>query len=417
MKKQSLITFPNNFRLIVSNKDTRAVAIVLSICYGTENEPARQSGISNVIEKLIAIDLSKQVSKYGGEISSRSSVEHLEITISTYRENLSKLLTALSRAVFDFNPKVDHLEEVKKRVLQSIEKYKNSPLSTLERLTLKNLYARVGISNHPVGTPAVVTKLTVEDTREYLSKIIGPNSMNLTIVGDVGDRTESEAGVETTYNEVYSLVMELFYAKLIKYKNPKPKFSEAVTEHKSLYSEKTKILFQDRFLLALPAYAYNSANYKYARIVEDYVGGYLKKALSRRENIYGFEAKSNSYRNNGHMSLLFAVDEDAAVEAYNFIIENIEKIRAEGVTSGEFESLKRTYMSRVIFKHETVLALAKRYSKWMSLKNELFDLDTELNAIMGLDYEVFKKTLAEMLNTKRVSVARVGRKREDFKPF
>lgn len=416
MKKQSLITFPNNFRLVVSKKDSRAVALVLSIFYGAENEPARQRGISSVIARLIAKDLSKQVSKYGGEIITRSTMEHIEVTISTYRENLPKLITALSRSIFDFNPKVDQLEEVKKKVVQDIEKNKNSPVSILERLTMKNLYSKVGLSNQPIGTLAVVNKLTVEEIREHMTKIIGPNTITLTIIGDIGD-LKDENNSETTYNDIYSLVMELFYAKLIKYKNPKPKFSETVTEYKKTYSEKTKILFQDRFQISFPAYAYNSPNYKYGRIVGDYVEGYIKKSISHKENVYGLAVKSNSYRNNGHLSLTFAVDDEFAIEVYNDVIENIKKIRAEGVILSEFESLKRNYMSRVIFKHETVLALAKRHSKWISLKNELFDLDTELNAIVNLDYEIFKKILIEILNIKKMSVARVGKKRENFSPF
>lgn len=415
-EKQSLITFPNKLRLVVSARDTRAVSVVVVINYGAENEPARESGISSVIERLISYDLAPQMARYGGMLTTRATLEHLEITVCTIRDNLDKILTAISRAIFDFNPKVEAFNNAKLRVIQKLENAKSAPISILERLTKNGRFGKIGLSNSLLGNITAVNNLTLEEVRNYFAKTIGPKNMTISVVGDIADKKETENDA-SKYDEVYALVIELFYGKLIKYRDTKPKFSEKYSLTKPVFMEKSKCLNQDRFELSFEAPSYSDNAYKYCKLLVTYLQSYIKNHAMGKNNIYSLDLESFAYRNNGYIGIQFAVDSLDAIEVYKSMISTLLNVKNQGVTIGEFEGLKKAYVSKVVFQHETALSYAKRYTKWIALKDTLFDLDKELKEIQELNYNSFKIAVQEILDFGKLCVSHVGRKRSNFDPF
>ncbi len=416
MLKQSIIKFPNDFKVIFSGRDSRSVAMCVTIPYGVEKEPARVAGISHVIEKIIKNDLKKQVNRFGGELFTRVTYEFIEISVVTIRDNLTKLMTALSRALFDFAPKMDDLKKAKAAAIKDLEMNKLAPNFILDKITNDNLYKKTGLTNNFYGILASVSKITLDDTKEYLNKIISPNNLVLSVVGDIITETDDEDD-DTKYSEVYSLVMEKFYGKLINYKKHNAKFSEEVEHNGKTYNEKTKMLFQDRFEIAFPCASYSSENYKYVRLIDNYVQDYLENYTAGKDYIYGLNVELVRFSNNGHIKIAFAVDSDRAEDVYNDITSQIADIREQGISLGEFEKLKTTYVIKVAFNNEGCLSLARSYAKKLALRGEVFDIDSEIINIRNLDYENFLIVMKDTLSNKNMSVARVGIKRDNFLSF
>ena len=416
MQKQSLIKFPNGFKVVFSGKDSHTVGITLNIPYGVEKEAFRQSGISHLIERLVYNDLSKQIDRYNGELRTKVTFEYIEISILTIRQNIAKILTALSRSIFDFTPKMDDFKRAKKMVVDNLEKNKLAPNYILEKLTNESLYKKSGLSNNFYGVLASISKIELDEVKQYLAKIISPNNLVLSIVGDI-ENANYKDDEDMRYSDIYSIVMEEFYGKLLSYRNHNAKFSEEIINKTKLYSEKTKLLYQDRFLIAYPCASYNSKNYKYVRLIDNYIQKYLEDYASNKDYIYGLKVELVKYANNGYIKVLFAVDEDMAEEVYYKIISLIDDIRVQGISIGEFDKLKNSYIAKVIFNNESVVDLSKSYAKKLALRGEVFDLDLEIEDINGLQYDNFKIVMTETLSKKSISVARVGKKRDDFIPF
>lgn len=418
MQRQSLIKFPNGFRVVLSGKDTRSVGITVNIACGVEKEAARQSGITHIVDKLIRMDLERQVNRFGGELFSKVTYEFVEISIVTMRENLSKMLTALSRALFDFSPKMDDFKRAKAEAIGDLERIKLSPAYILDKLTTDNLYRKVGLSNNFYGIQASLAKITFDETKDYLVKVLSSKSLALSVVGDIFDENANEDSDENSkYTYVYGLVMELFYGKLINYKPYIPKYTEYVEDIKRSYSEKTKILYQDRFQISYPCPGYASNNYKYIRLIDNYILGYLERYADEKDYVYNLQVSLVKHRNNSYIRITFAVDSDMAGEAFSSILNLVNDIREQGITIGEFERLKTAYLAKVIFNNETALDLSRTYARRIVLCDEVFDIDKEINSIRSLDYNNFKIVMKESLSNNHISVARVGKKRDDIGVF
>lgn len=451
--KHSLIKFPNGLKVIVCSKQSSAVTLSFSLLFGAEQEKKNQSGITSVIEKLMRAELQKEVLSLGGIVDTKTDYEHLEITISTIRENLEKCLDVLNKAVFDFHPTFEEFREVKARALQSIEKTKSNPLSILSELTQKNRYKTTSLATELAGTTKTVEELTLEEVRDYYDSILVPTQMLLSVVGNISDEEVGEEnnneineleqaepkaakqevqGIQSwsalsgkittkgvkekkytpdTLGYIKDLVLKEFYAKTLNLKQDARRRSTAYFPlKKPIIIQKNKNLNQSRFCLSIPSAPYSSAGYKYSKLFEIYLRSFLSTRLKGAQGIYGLDVEIKQFKNNAHLSITFAVDYEDATQVYNKVIDLLTQLKSQQITKREFESLKTAYQTIISLGHERMSDLAKRYNKWLFLNGELFSLTKEIKQIASLSYEDFLYISGKMLDPSGRLTVYLGKK-------
>ena len=166
--KHSLIKFPNGLKVIVCSKQSSAVTLSFSLLFGAEQEKKNQSGITSVIEKLMHAELQKEVLKLGGIVDTKTDYEHLEITISTIRENLEKCLDVLNKAVFDFHPTYEEFREVK-------SKAQKAEASFFKDATHHDI-VKYGLIPELVGRIPVIVSLDALDVEALVSILTKPRN-------------------------------------------------------------------------------------------------------------------------------------------------------------------------------------------------------------------------------------------------
>ncbi len=459
--KQTLVNYPNKFRVVYAGKSASAVAISVSICAGAEQEPKNLSGVSHIIERVLKQHLISETGVFGGVVETKTDFEHIEITISTLRPYIANTLTILSSAIFDFNPKVAVFEREKNRALAEIEQSNFNPMAILTSLTQKNMYKGTNLATEVLGTEKTVRQMSLEEVKEYYKSIITPDSLILSMVGDICDRqmvepsvkkdedgnnfviennstdniidekwiipsldriktNPNESGVKIigSYSNVQELVNRLFYSRTLNLDNGKRKKKTKYTvPDYNVFVEKTKTLNQTRFQISFPSAPYNSAGYKYGKILEDYIDTYLRTELANAKGVYSLNVAIKQFKENGHISITFAVDEDKASEVYNMVVSALVRLKTETVTTMEFNSIVTKYKTQVALKHQKITELALRYNKWLYLKNRLFNLENELIAIDSLTYSNFTYICNQTLDFTRMVVVCLGRKMKNFEPF
>lgn len=459
--KQTLVNYPNKFRAVYAGKTSQAVAIALSICAGAEQEPKSMSGITHLIERLLRQNLIGAVSSFGGKVETRTDFEHIEISVSTLRPYIGTALSAISSVIFDFNPKMINLEREKTKILSEIAKAKFNPSAILNSLTQKLMYKGTNLATDVIGNEKSISSLTLENVKEYYNSIMTSDSLIISLVGDICDRqvleqrvifensgndyviennskesiadekwiiptldrirsTSTKEGkvIANSYSNVQDLVNKLFYARTLELKSTKRKKKTKYTvPDQRQCLDKVKTLNQTRFQISFPSAPYNSAGYKYGKILEDYINVYLRNELANMTGIYGVNVFVSQFKENGHISIYFAVDEDYAEETYTKVCMALLRLRAETITNTEFNSLTTKYKTQVALKHETITDLADRYNKWLYLKDKLFNLQNELLAIDSLSYNNFVYICKQTLDFSKMVVVRLGRKINNFQPF
>lgn len=459
--KQTLVNYPNGLRVVYASKPSSAVAISLSICAGAEQEPKAMSGVSHIIERIIRQNLISSTSSFGGVVETRTDFEHIEITISTLRPYIANTLSILSSAIFDFNPKIAVFERERGKVLAEIEKASFNPMSILNSLTQKNMYKGTNLATEILGTEKTISTMALADVKAYYETILTPDSIIVSLVGDICDRQAVEQGVKSTedgnnfvvennsvdsimdekwvipsldrvrtvaseegrvidgsFTKVQDLVNKLFYARTLNLDNSKRKRkTKYIVPDSNVFVEKTKTLNQTRFQISFPSAPYDSAGYKYGKMLEDYMNSYLRVELANTAGVYGVNVAISQFKGNGHISITFAVDEEICVDIYNKVLSALIRLKSEMVTAMEFNSIVTKYKTQVALKHEKITELALRYNKWLYLKNKLFNLQDELVAIDSLTYSNFIYICKQTLDFTRMVVVCLGRKIEKFEPF
>lgn len=452
--KQTLIKFPNGFKAVLSSRNSNVVTISLSVMYGAEQEKKNSSGITHFIERLLRSSISRDVSKIGGIVESKTDYEHFEITISTVRENLEFAMNSLSKILFDFRPTYEKFKEEQRRILQEIENRKVSPLAILNDLTQKNRYKTTSLATELYGTTKSISSLDLEVIREYYKSILNPNYLVLSVVGNISDeKTESvlaepenevvkfssgevvEENIKnmSTWNEIKEdfdrvktivtkkydvdnlnyikeLVTKTIYSKTLALNNKTKRRSTAYFPLKQpTIVEKNKNLNQSRFQISLPSAPYSSTAYRYSKLFEIYLKQYLQNGLSKEGGVYGLDLYVSQFKNNAHLNIVFAVDHEKAVTIYNRVIELLKGQRQESTTMAEFKSLVVAYQTMISLGHERMSDLARRYNKWLFLKQEMFNLSQELKLIEAMNFESFRQVSRKMINFNSILVVYLGK--------
>lgn len=452
--KQTLMKFPNGFRAVLCSKQSNVVTISISLLYGAEQEKKDMSGVTHFIERLLKNAVSKDVAKLGGIVESKTDYEHMEITISTVRENLEESLKSLTNILFDFRPTYGKFKEEQARIIQEIENRKSSPVALLSDLTQRNRYKTTSLATEMLGTAKTISELDLETLRDYYKSILAPNQLLLSVVGNISDEKKSvddeqlsdevikfEEGDEidetlksmSTWNEIKEspadlekvkvtrydqdnlnyikdLVTRAFYSKTI---DLKPATKRRTTAYfplkKTTIVMKNKNLNQSRFHLSFPSAPYSSTAYKYSKLFEIYLSNYLKSGLSTERGVYGLNVYISQFKNNAHINIVFAVDSERAVELYQKVIDLLKGQRQESTTMAEFKSLVVAYKTLISLGHEKMSDLARRYNKWLFLKGELFNLTNELKAISIMNFEGFRDICKKMINFNSLLVVYLGK--------
>lgn len=451
--KQSLIKYPNGLKIVLCSKQSNVVTLSFSVLFGAEQEKKDKSGITHFIEKLIKGAIQAEISSLGGIVDSKTDYEHFEVTISTVRENLEQALKILTTTIFDFRPTYQKFREEQIKIIQEVENRKNSPQAILADLTQKNRYKTTSLATELYGTAKTISELDLETIRDYYESILTPEHIVLSVVGNISDEimspqdatdddevirfenTSKEIDLKNmsvwndikddnadiskikkvkydidNLNYIKELVTRNFYSYTIKLKKASKRRTTAYFPlKKTTIIEKNKNLNQSRFQLSLPSAPYSSSAYRYSKLFEIYLANYLKKSLSGEKGVYGLDVYVSQFKNNAHLNIVFAVDYEKAGEVYKKVIDLLKGQRQESITKSEFRSLIIAYQTMMSLGHEKMSDLAKRFNKWMFLKNELFNLNYELNLISAMNFESFREVAKRIVNFNSMLVVYLGK--------
>lgn len=449
--KQSLIKYPNGLKVVVCSRVSNVVTISVSVCCGAEQEKKDKAGITKLIEMLISSSIKKSQVDLSTIVESRTDYEHFEITLSTIRENLKNAFRVLSRAVFDFSPTYKEFQSAKSGLLQLIEKAKANPFVALNGITQKTRYKGTSLATEVLGTTKSVQDLTIEVVRDYYYSILTPENILFSVVGNIGDEiVSSQINAESTaiiakqarpnavsrewgdvkpvdgenviapkynadsINFIKDLITKEFYKETIPLKKGGKRKSTSYFPLKSPgVIEKYKSLNQSRIQISFPSAPYSSTGYKYSKLFEIMLRNYLVKNFAGAEGVYSQDVSVHQFKNNAYLTITYAVDYEKATSSYNKIIKLLEEFNAQGISRNMFEDLKMAYQTILSLHHEKMSDLAKRFNKWLFLKDEIFNLPAELKMVGLLNYEDYIKVTHKILDTSGMLVVYIGKKLEE----
>ena len=405
----ALNTFSNGLRLVcIPKKEKKVACVVLHIAGGTQSEKNYQSGISDYLTKIMLMGTKKHSTREallnyaksnGIILTPHNSKESITISAVCPRESIPVAVELLSEIAFDTTFSLENGDKVRKMLLSQVALLGENPAYILDRLINTTLYYRTGLANPKSGTNISVSRFRPLDAKDYLDRIFTPRNTIVSVIG------------ETTQEEIYDLVKLHFFDRMKdsekEYK--KLKYVSAVEDFSGDIKGRIKRLNQTRISVVFPTVSFKDKEKYLIEIVKPILVKNIKLALSNQNYYFDTKVKTKYYANNGNINFEITVDYDFAVDhLYNFMAALKTDIKNRAISSDEFETEKKVYITEFMNTCDNVLEGSLLSAKTLALTKQAFSENSERLKIEMLTNKDANKLLKEVLNFEKMLITYVG---------
>lgn len=405
----ALNTFSNGLRLVcIPKKEKKIACVVLHIAGGTQSEKNFQSGISDYLTKIMLMGTKKHSTREallnyaksnGIILTPHNSKESITISAVCPKENIPVAVELLSEIAFDTTFSLENGDKVRKVLLSQVALLNENPAYILDRLINTTLYYRTGLANPKSGTNISVSRFRPLDAKDYLDRIFTPRNTIISVVGD------------TTQEQIYDLVKMHFFDRMkdneTEYK--KLKYVSEIDNFVGDMKGRIKRLNQTRITIVFPTVSFKDKEKYLIEIVKPILIKHIKLALANQNYYFDTKIKTKYYANNGNIEFEITVDFDFAEDhLYNFVSALKTDIKNRDISSEEFETEKKVFVTEFMNNCDNVLESSLLSAKTLALTKQAFSENTERLKIEILSNKDANKLLKKILDFEKMLIVYVG---------
>lgn len=405
----ALNTFSNGLRLVcVPRADKKIACVVLHIAGGTQSEKNYQSGISDYLTKIMLMGTKQHSTREsllnyakanGIILTPHNSKESITISALCPRENVDTAIALLSEIAFDTTFSLENGEKVRKQLLSQVALLSENPQYVIDKLLNSTLYYRTGLANPKSGTNITVSRFRSLDAKDYLDKVFTPRNTIISVVGDVSQ------------DHIYDVTKKYFFDRMkdneTEYK--KLKYVSAIDDFVGSCKGRVKRLNQTRISIAFPTVSFKEKEKYILEIVKPILINHLKLSLANQNYYFDTKIKTKYYANNGHLVFDVLADYDFAEDhLYNVLGAINADIKNRAISSDEFETEKRVFVTNFINTYDNVIENALMSAKQLALTKQTFSENTERLKIEVLTNKDANKLLQKVLDFNKMVIVYLG---------
>jgi len=407
--KHEIITLPNGSRLIlVPNKSTKAASVLAIFGVGSRYETKQINGASHFIEHLFfkgtkkrptTLDISKELDRVGAEYNAATAKDWTAYYVKIDSEKVDLALDVVSDMLL--NSKFDEKEINRERgvIVEEINMYEDNPLMYIEDLLEQSIYKGNTLGWQISGPRDVIKKVSRQDLLDYKNTFYQPKNLVICVAGNypenIKERVEKYFTMEKTEKEV-----------------PKfEKFEFAQTEPRiKIKKQKTE---QVQLAFGFPGYNYFDdkvyALYLLAVILGGNMSSHLFINIRERQGLcYFIRSYINIYQDTGNLIIQSGLDINRIEKAIELILQELKKVKEEGVTEAELQEAKDFLKGKIILHLENSSELAEWYAKQSVLTSEVLTPEQKFALFDKVTLEDIKKVANEVFKKEYINLAMIG---------
>jgi zinc protease len=184
----------NGLKVLVKQREgSQSVVAGLFLRGGARNVSAENAGVEALMldvateasQKFPLAVMRRELARTGTGLSYGINYDYSVFTLGSTRRYFDRSWEIFIDSVLNPSFKQEDFERVKSRTLIALSDNEDTPDSFLQELQSRVAYAGHPYLNHPRGTVASVTNLTLEQVRAYHQRMMQTSRMLLVIVGDI----------------------------------------------------------------------------------------------------------------------------------------------------------------------------------------------------------------------------------------
>jgi len=385
----------NGIRLIVKeNPSLPIVTLQVSFLGGVRFEEEFQNGINSFLAVMVtkgtrnqsSLEIAKKVERMAGSLNGFSGYNSFGLNftfLSVHFEEAFNLLTEVIR-----QPSFDQEEMEKRRrlILASIQQQEDELGRLVFKLFRKTLYEKHPYRMDTLGTLDSIRRLTQKDLKEYYQRMVIPENMVLTVVGDV-DQKQVLVAVKKGFGDLKRESLRV------------PTISQEPPLQKKRQAEIVKMKEQAHFVLGFLGISFHHPD-SYALTVLGAAlsgqGGRLFRELRDKESLaYALNFMAHPNLDPGFIGIYMGTHPNKLETAIEAVLRELKKVREEGLTVEEVDRAKKYLIGNFEIGLQTNGAQANQMS---------------LDELYGLGFDHYQKYPQEIQKVTKEDVNRVAKK-------
>ena len=406
MIKQHLL--PNGIRLIYEKMEhVRSVSMGVWVDTGSVRESGETAGASHLIEHMVfkgtqtrsAEQIAVAMDAVGGNINAFTSKENTCFYAKVLDEHLDLVSDVLSDLTFHsvFDP-----EELKKEqgvVLEEILMNEDSPEDLSGEESNMLFFGDEALASPILGSKESVRAFTRESLLAYKNEFYVPNNIVVSCAGNFEEQALIDSATKwfdvSASPRATTPVLQRFPG------GKREKFVEKDVE-------------QVHICLTLPGFARDSEGQYPLAVLSNILGGSMSSRLfqSIREKLglaYSVYSYPTSYTGTGTLTLYAGTGEKQAKEVLSRMVEEMERVRKEGVTKEELLRCRDQLKGSYLLGMESSGARMNALGKTLLLQKREYSEQETLRRIECVTMEDIERILPVCLDLTNASTALVGR--------
>ncbi len=407
----------NGLKIIV-REDHRSPVVVSQVWYraGSLDEVNGKTGVAHVLEhmmfkgtkKIKAGEFSRLVAKAGGKENAFTSADYTCYFQQLEKSNLELSFRLEADRMQNLNlSKEEFAKEIKVVMEERRWRTDDKPISQVNEQFISTLF-----KSHPYGRPVVgwmndLENMKVDDAREWYRNWYAPNNATLVVVGDIKT------------NDVHKLAIKYFEkipARLLPERKPQVE-PKQLGERRSVIKAPSELSYVTMGYL-VPTLNDRKGNDENAwevyalEVLSNILAGSsssrLNQNIVRNQNLaVSVDAGYDSVAR-GRISVFQLTgtpnDFKKINELESALLQEIEKIKKDGVTQEELDRVKATVIASDVYQKDSMFGMAMEIGQLETMDYSFHLSDRYIEKINNVNSEQIKNVATKYLTRDNLSV-------------
>ncbi|MFZ5365169.1 MAG: M16 family metallopeptidase [Patescibacteria group bacterium] len=407
--KKTLHQLPSGAKLIlVPNKSTQAVSVMVIFGVGSRHEHKKINGISHFIEHLMfkgttkrptTLDISKALDRVGAEFNAGTAKDWTAYYIKVDNQHVELAMDVISDMIM--NSKFDQTEIDRERgvIIEEINMYEDNPMMYIEDLLEQVVFDGNTLGWQISGPRSVIRNVSRQDILDYKNLFYQPNNAVICVAGNFPDDILAKVREYFTFPKSTDKIPD-FQPFEFNQSEPRLKIKNQKTE-------------QAQLAFGFPGYGYKDNRVHALYLLAVILGGNMSSRLfinirERQGLCYFIRSYINIYQDTGCLVIQSGLDTKRIEQSIELILEELKKVSEEGVSQTELSEAKDFIKGKVILHLENSSDLAEWYAKQEILTDESLSPEDKFKLFDQVTVEDIQKAAKEIFRTECINLALIG---------
>jgi zinc protease len=352
-------------------------------------------------EKMNAVQVAETIDFHGATISSGCDYDASYLVLTSLKKYFNKLFDIASDLILEPAFSEDEVDREKQQIMNSLLSYLDEGNYLSERAFKNNVYRNSPYKLNIEGKISSVEKLERKHIKEYFNKYFTPDNLIITVIGDIKS-TDAVSLISSKFGN-WKNTGKINYGK----------YEESLNNKVKILAVEKKGAVQSDILIGHLGTHRKNPDYIKMNVMNTLLGGFFTSRINknlREVNGYTYGARSyfNFRKHLGDFCIETNVENSLTHNAIKEIINELNKLRNEKITSEELDSVKNYLTGSFPLQLETPNAIANKI-----INLELFEIqrdfyDTYISQINSVTIDDVKEITEKYIHPGSLVISVAG---------